>query len=83
MTTRASKRLSIPRPVRVRVGARGVPVALGRTPVEAVREDWVVEDGWWTGNPLRRRYFELVLADGRNSVVFHDLIRGGWFAQRG
>jgi len=42
----------------------------------------VVEDRWWTGRPLRRRYFELVLVEGRNVVVFHDLHGGGWFEQR-
>jgi len=67
----------------VRAGAGGVPAALGRTPVDCVREDWVVEDRWWTGRPLRRRYFELVLTDGRNTVVFHDLIGGRWYLQRG
>jgi hypothetical protein len=55
---------------------------VGRTQVEAVNEDWVVEDRWWTGKPLRRRYFELVLTDGRNVVVFLDLVTGRWFAQR-
>ncbi len=29
--------------------------------------------------PLRRRYWELVSARGRNLVVFHDLCSGGWF----
>jgi hypothetical protein len=42
----------------------------------------VVEDRWWTGRPLRRRYFELVLVNGRNVVVFRDLVGGGWFTQR-
>ena len=51
--------------------------------VDSVREEWVVEDRWWTGRPVRRRYFELVLADGRNVVVFRDLVAGGWFSQRG
>jgi len=60
-----------------------VPIALGPTPVDSVREDWVVEDRWWTGEALRRRYFELVLSDGRNTVVFHDLTRRRWFVQRG
>jgi hypothetical protein len=55
---------------------------VGDIAVEAVREDWVVEDRWWTGRPLRRRYFELVLADGRDVVVFHDIAGGGWLAQR-
>jgi len=57
-------------------------VALGRTAVEAVVEDWVVEDRWWTGRSVRRRYLELVLVDGRNTVVFHDLVGGRWFVQR-
>jgi hypothetical protein len=59
-----------------------VPVAVGPAGVDTVREEWVVEDRWWTGRPLRRRYFELVLANGRNVVVFHDLVGGGWFMQR-
>ena len=42
----------------------------------------MVEDRWWTERPLRRRYFELVLAGGRNVVVFHDLRDRRWYAQR-
>ena len=75
------RRLATPRPVRVRAGERGVPAALGRTEVEAVAEEWVVEDRWWTGRPLRRRYFELILADGRCVVVFRDLASGRWYSQ--
>jgi hypothetical protein len=55
---------------------------VGPAEVDSVREEWVVEDRWWTGRPLRRRYFELVLANGRNVVVFHDLVGGEWFMQR-
>ena len=44
---------------------------------------WLVEDRWWTGDALRRRYFELVLVDGRNIVVFHDVMRARWYLQRG
>ena len=76
------RRLGSARPARVRVDRRGVPAALGRVAVDAVREEWVVEDRWWSGRPVRRRYFELVLADGRNSVVFHDLQKRRWFEQR-
>ena len=51
--------------------------------VDAVREEWLVEDRWWTPEPLRRRYFELVLADGRNVVVFREQGEAGdWFLQR-
>ena len=80
--TRA-RRIGTPRPAQVEVGPGGRPAAVGRSRVVAVREDWVVEDRWWTGEPLRRRYFELVLEDGRNAVVFHDLIGGAWLSQRG
>jgi hypothetical protein len=41
--------------------------------VEQVRESWLVEDRWWTERPLRRRYWEVLAAGGRNKVVFHDL----------
>ena len=27
-------------------------------------------------------YFELVLANGRNAVVYRDLVDGGWLSQR-
>ena len=77
------RRLGTPRPAAVRTGDAGIPAALGEAAVEAVAEEWVVEDRWWTGRPLRRRYFELVLADGRSEVVFRDLAGGGWFAQSG
>ncbi len=69
--------------MRVRAGASGVPIAVGHRPVDSVREDWVVEDRWWTGRPLRRRYFELVLDGGACVVVFRDLERGRWFSQSG
>jgi hypothetical protein len=72
-----------PRPVTVRAGAAGVPETVGHVAVEAVREEWLVTDRWWTGRPLRRRYFELVTADGADRIVFRELESGRWFAQRG
>jgi hypothetical protein len=47
-----------------------------------VREEWLVEDRWWTPAPLRRHYFELALADGRALTVFRDAGDGRWFRQR-
>ena len=76
------RRLATPRAVRVRVGEGGRPVAIEGRAVEAVRESWLVEDRWWTDAPLRRRYWEVITADGRDIVVYRDLERGGWFAQR-
>jgi len=79
---RRPRRLSEPRPARVRAAGDGRPEAIDGRVVEAVRESWLIEDRWWTGNPLRRRYWEVVTADGRNLVAFRDLVRGGWYTQR-
>jgi hypothetical protein len=72
-----------PRPVEVEADSDGAPRAVEGVAVDAVREEWLVEDRWWTPKPLRRRYFELVLADGRNVVVFREPAEDGrWFLQR-
>jgi len=76
------RRLGAPVDAHVRVNPLGLPEELGDVRVEAVNEDWVVEDRWWTPRPIRRRYFELVLADGRNVTVFRELGSGRWFLQR-
>lgn len=76
------RRLYAPHPVEVTVGPGGVPAAVAGVAVEAVREEWLVEDRWWTPPPLRRHYFELVLADGRDLTVFR-LAAGRWYRQRG
>lgn len=77
------RRLYAPKPVRVATGPGGAPRAVDGVAVEAVREEWLVGDRWWTLRPLRRHYFELALADGRAVVVFGS---GGrrcrWFRQR-
>jgi hypothetical protein len=78
----APKRLAKPRPAEVVIGADGLPATLGRTRVDSVLEDWLVEDRWWTDRPVRRRYLELVLDDGRCALVFRDLVSGRWFTQR-
>ena len=65
-----------PRPVAVLAERDGRPRAVEGAAVEAVREEWAVEDRWWTPRPLRRRYFELVLVDGRNVVVFCETAEG-------
>lgn len=76
------RRLNAPIVARVRVGPGGRPLAVDARAVEAVRESWLVEDRWWTDAPLRRRYWEVVTDDGKNLVVFRDLVRGTWYRQR-
>ena len=77
------KRLGSPRPVEVRLSDGRIPAAIGSVAVESVLEEWLVEDRWWTSRPLRRRYLELVLENGRCALVFRDLESGRWFSQRG
>ena len=76
------RRLNAPRPARVRAGRRGRPLHVDGRAVDAVSESWLIEDRWWTDAPLRRRYWEVVTADGRSTVVFRDLESGAWFTQR-
>jgi hypothetical protein len=77
------RRLYMPRPAKVEVGRGDEPVAVDGVAVESVREEWLVEDGWWTLKLLRRHYFELVLVDGRDVVVFRDAVGDRWYRQRG
>jgi len=76
----SARALNRPRPARVRCSENSPAEVDGET-VDALRESWLVEDRWWTAEPLRRRYWELVGDRGRNVVVFHDLCSGGWFRQ--
>lgn len=75
-------RLYEPRPVVVASDTHRTPIQVNDVDVVAVREEWIVEDGWWTSAPIKRWYFELVLIDGRDLTVFQSFPSGQWFAQR-
>ncbi len=75
-----ARTLNPPRPARVR-WSDGIPARVDGEAIESLRESWLVEDRWWTAEPLRRRYWELVGERGRNVVVFHDLGTDEWFVQ--
>ena len=75
-------RLNLPQPCRVEVCGDGHPQRVDGRAVESVRECWLIDEGWWTDTPLRRRYSEIVLDGGRLAVVFEDLRGGGWYRQR-
>ena len=81
-TARAARRLNAPRPALVEAQPDGTPRRINRQDVGCVREEWRVVDRWWTEEPVSRRYFELVLDSGQNSVVYRDEERGCWFTQR-
>ena len=55
-----------PTPIEVEARPDGSPRAVAAVEVEAVREEWLVEDRWWTSRPLSRRYFELLLRSRRS-----------------
>ena len=74
-------RLNVPRPALVETTLDGTPRVVNREAVTLVREEWRVVDRWWTEEPVQRRYFEVVLESGQNTVVFRD--QGSWFTQRG
>jgi len=77
------------RPVPVQVAVRdGVPAKVARrggpsVGVEAVLDRWELTDRLWTGEPVRRTYFTLLLVNGRRLTVFCDESAGRWFEQGG
>lgn len=76
------RRLYAPQRVAIRTDSGGAPATVEGIAVEAVREEWLVEDRWWTPQPLRRHYFELALGDGRALTVFRTARAQRWYRQR-
>ncbi|MGE0027984.1 MAG: hypothetical protein AB7O78_15830 [Thermoleophilia bacterium] len=76
------REIGAPRPARVACGDDGAPVRVevdGRMrPVVAVRDDWLVQDLWWTGRPIDRHYWELVVDSGRLVVAYREAEDGSW-----
>ncbi len=83
MGARSLRRLDQPRPLHVIVTPAGVPHAIvvdgKRRPVTSIREDWLVQDRWWTDQPVDRHYFELIIEPGHVLIVFHDTRAADWF----
>jgi hypothetical protein len=73
--------------VHVRTDEQGQPIHL-RLPgkparkIDAVRETWRIDDEWWR-SPISRVYRAVVLDDGRVVTLYHDLLDGRWYAQKG
>jgi hypothetical protein len=81
-TARSARRLNAPRPALVEAHADGQPRCLNRQEIAFVREEWRVVDRWWTEESVTRRYFDVVLESGENTVVYYDGDGGSWFTQR-
>lgn len=71
-----------PRPCRVAADEAGRPRVVDGRPVEAIREEWRVEEGWWA-TPVRRRCFAVVLAGGRLLSLYQDRRSGRWWRHGG
>jgi hypothetical protein len=76
------RRLYAPKLAVVEVDLAAGPREVDGIAVAAVREEWKVDDRWWTPKELHRHYFELALVDGRSIVVFHCGLTGRWYRQR-
>ena len=81
----ALRRLNAPRTTEVRAEAGGAPAALWRggrwVKIAEVLDCYRTDDRWWTGKPVSRVYYDLLLEDGRAVTVFRDEISGGWSEQ--
>ncbi len=73
--------LAQPRPAIVSTSGDGSLLRVKNKRIESERERWVVEDAWWTPRPVRRRYVEVVLEGGVNTVIFQDLTSRRWYQQ--
>jgi hypothetical protein len=74
--------LNRPRPITVLTGD-GLPLLLiegGRQRPVAIQDEWRLDDEWWR-QPIRRRYYRLVLDDGLVRTVYHDVAHDNWFEQ--
>jgi hypothetical protein len=74
--------MNAPTPVRVQADGRGKPIAVAGEQVQMVRRDWLHTFAWWTDDPVRRRYYEVITVKGRRVIVFHDLQTSRWFSQK-
>lgn len=73
-----------PRALSVDCASDGTPRAVTidgvRRGVMTIRDDWIVQDLWWTDRAIDRHFFELVLDSGRLVVVYREGSGAGWFA---
>ncbi|MDE3076492.1 MAG: hypothetical protein KGJ86_13805 [Chloroflexota bacterium] len=72
--------LGQPRLIQVRADANGLPAHILRSnrwqEVTVIREEFRLKDEWWSA-AIARRYFRVILANGRYTVIFCE--RGKWW----
>lgn len=77
--------LNVPRPLHVELSGDGAPVAVVRNgrrrPVQAILDDWRIDDEWWR-TTIARHYYRLLLEDGCLLTVFQDELARTWAEQQ-
>ena len=76
--------LNVPKDIAVRT-ENNLPVALfgarrERLPVVDIQETWCIDDEWWR-DPIQRRYYRVLLANGSLRTVYVDGVNGDWYEQ--
>jgi hypothetical protein len=52
-------------------------------PVQAILDEWRIDDEWWRDTPIARWYYLVCLEDGSVLSLYHDLLADEWCEQRG
>ena len=88
--------VNVPQPVVVELDVCGSPTKIemrnaecgvrhiddrGSVTIEAVRETWRIDDEWWR-EPVRRKYYEVLVEGGGRVVLFVDIVTQEWFVQK-
>jgi hypothetical protein len=58
-----------------------MPRTIEREAVAAIEETWRIDEGWWRGEEVSRRYWRIALANESVVVIYRDLGSGRWFEQ--
>jgi hypothetical protein len=81
MGTHALRYLGRPRRIAVSTDGDGAPWEImidGRLHrVDSVGEEWLIDDLWWTDDPVERRYVEVILGNGARMEIYRT--RSGWW----
>ncbi len=50
--------------------------------VAATETEWSEDWGFWTADPVSRKYYRLRAFDGLVAVVYRDLLDGRWYLEQ-
>ena len=49
--------------------------------VTSILDMWEIVDEWWRAEIVSRRYYRVIIEDGKHLSVFRDLVSGVWYGQ--